>query len=211
MNVARKARHILATGKSGTGKTTIALDYIKHSKHGRVFVFDHQSEIAFRLGIVPCLSFINVLERAKTDRVVCYDPTLDFEGEMENAFDYFTQWVFTVCRDIFEPGKCEVLLVCDEIQTFVNVHFIPKPFKKCLELGRKFALDTLSMSQRPNAINGAAREQFTEIFFLKLDDPNSWKFGEFFGVNGSLLTTLTDGSYVYLNQKTGERRNGKVF
>jgi len=211
VKIERKARHLAFVGQSGTGKTTGAIRYILPSHHGRVVIADHEGEFAHRLRVPLSQTWEEVWAALETQRVVCCDITELSPDGTEAAFDQLSAEILDLAKTTFEPRNIEVLLVMDEVQKYVTVHDMPPHFKNCLETGRKWGLDTLSISQRPNAMNGAMKEQFTEMFFFRLQDPNSQKFGDYFGLSREEQTELRDGEYWYMNMKTGGRKKDSLW
>jgi hypothetical protein len=211
MKIGRKARHLACVGKSGTGKTTLGLRYLFNSHHGRVIVADHEGEFALRLNIPLCQSWSEFYASLEKNRVTCLDITeLDEEGAVA-AFDKMCGEVLDLCKTTFEPANLETLVVIDEVQKYASPHAIPGNFKACLETGRKYALDTFSLSQRPNRINGDMKEQFTEMFFFRMTEPNSHDFGEYYGIEPAEQMALADGQFIYLDLQRGERRTDRIF
>lgn len=211
MNLLRKARHLAVVGKSGTGKTTLALRYLLNSHHQRIVIADHEGEFAHRLRVPLNLDWGSFYSALETQRVICVDITeLDPEGA-EAAFDQLAESLLDLCKTVFEPKGLETLLVMDEVQKYTSPHTMPLNFKNCMETGRKWNLDTLSISQRPNAINGAMKEQFTEMFFFRLKDENSHKFGAYFGLSPEEQDGLADGEYIYMNMQDGTTRKDRLW
>lgn len=213
MNLRRKALHVHATGRSGTGKTSLCERYVVGSKYGEVFIFDHQSELAERLGVQPFYNIDDVFSE-KERRVKCYDPSYQFAGSFIEAFDAFSEAVFGLVRN--RKTLWETLLVCDEVQQMSPLYAPSVGFLKCLQTGRRFGLDTFTMSQQPNRISSQLREQFTEVYFTQLVDDNSLKFSRDFGIDDETIRGLqvvdeVEANYLWLNTRTGERRNGKIL
>ena len=210
MNIFRKPRHILFTGRSGTGKTTAALRYIQSSHHKRILIYDHAGEFSARLGIPPVIETENLSAAMGKRPIVCFDPSEEYAGSFEEGFSDLCDWFLSIGKETFAPLNQDILFVCDEVQKFVTPYNLPFAFKELLETGRKYHVDTLSLSQRPNAIHPAMREQLTEITFFRLTEPNSQKFGEHFGVYGDVLENLETGEFVYLNMNDGAQREGTL-
>lgn len=211
MNIARKARHICIVGNSGTGKTTCAIRYLLPSHHQRVVIADHEGEFAERLAVPLNLNWPDFFRALETQRVICLDITEISPGETVETFNRLAAEILDLNKTVFEPKGMETLLVIDEVQKYTTAHSVPVDFKNCLETGRKWNLDTLSLSQRPNGINTALREQFTEVFFFRMQDKNSHEFGEYFGISADEQDGLSDGHFIYLNTKSGQRRPGRLW
>lgn len=193
------------------GKTTWSIRYINGSAHDRVFIFDHQNEFALRFQIPPAKvatdpeSFVRLLE---TERVVPFDFTIHWGGYKEEAFAMFCDLCFDVMKTGLEPQGKEGLFVCDELQQFVNSAQSPVEFKQIMETGRRYNLDTLSLSRAPNRLNVATREEFTELIMFRMDDENSLKFAASVGADVELIAKLQPHEYVYYNVISGREGQG---
>jgi len=209
VDIARKARHIAMVGRSGTGKNTLANSYILGSPHGRVIIAD-DGEFASRLNVPLNSTFDEFYDACERQRVICFDFGEFDPGEAESTFDTLAGIALELAQSVFQPRGLETLFVSNEIQKYTSAHRVPLNFKNGLEIGRKWAFDTLSISQRPNRIHGDLLEQFTEIFIFNLVNRNSHKFGEYYGVTAEEQLSLADGEYIYLNQTSRSTERGRV-
>lgn len=213
MNIHHKARHMMAVGKSGMGKTSYLLKYLSGCSHDRVLVFDHQGEIAARLNARPEQVVATIEEMAsavETHRMVFFDPTVHYGGYFPDIFEEFCTAVLDLSRDHFEPAGMDTLFVCDEIQQFCKIGSVPPSFKAILETGRRANLDSFCLSQRPNKIDSDLREQWTEIVFFRLDDKNSHKFIEDCGADLDAVLALPPHNFLFYQRQTSESRSGNL-
>ncbi len=210
MNIERKASHVGIFGKSGKGKTTYGLRYIVGSFHDRVFIFDHQSEFAFRLKTLPVLHLGQVREMAKTERYIIYDYTKEFPGNLEYAFDAFATEVFDMATQYLEPQNIDSLFVCDEVTKCTPNAQCPQPLKNILQTGRRYNLDSCLLSQQPNRLHNEIREQLTELVLFNLVDENSLKFVKNMGKNTDEILALNDLEYKWYDLARGDERKGKL-
>jgi hypothetical protein len=193
------------------GKTTFALRYVLGSPQTRVFIFDHQGEFATRLGISEkdtATDLTKFFELAEVNRIVPFDFTVS-GADKETAFAAFCDAVFDAASALEMAGH-SCLFVCDEIQQFVSSQNCPAEFKRIVETGRRYNLDTLTLSQRPNAVNAAIREQFTEMILFRLQDENSLKFATAIGADTDSVMRLPPHHFLYYNVITGGERSGEV-
>lgn len=211
--ILNKAKHLLFAGKSGTGKTQGAINYLLGSDHDRVAIFDHQGEFAVRLGVPLALTWDDFWKQFQTQRIVCYDYTEEFGGSRDEIFSAWCEALLQVCNDVLEPKGLRCLGVVDEIQIFCSPQNLPQAFSACLDTGRRRLLDTMSLSQRPNSMHPALREQFTEIFMFKLDEPSSLDFAEKIGFAREDIVALPfdpPGHYLYRNRQNGRTATGVI-
>lgn len=212
MDIARKARHIAVVGRSGTGKNTLANNYCLTGPHGRVIIAD-DGEFAHRLRVPLNVEWDDFFDACKTQRIICFDIGERAKAddlEVTEVFDELARIALELAQTVFQPRNLETLFVSNEIQKYTSAHSVPINFKNGLEIGRKWGFDTLSISQRPNRIHGDLLEQFTEIFFFKLKNKNSHKFGEYYGVSAEEQSALEDGHYIYLNQARDDTEKGAI-
>lgn len=213
MNIHHQARHIGIAGKSGMGKTTYALRYIQGSHHDRVFIFDHQGEFRNRIPTQEgqvCVNVADLPAAVEKFRVVIYDPALEFAGNFEEGFEWFCEFVLGVCEHHTVRLGWHCLFVCDEIQKFCSPANCSFQFKAIVETGRRQMLDSLTLSQRPNAINPAIREQYTELIMFRLTDENSSKFASWAGADTDLVRQLPAHHFLFFNVMSGDERPGEL-
>lgn len=212
MDILRKASHVLVAGMSGMGKTSYGERYLVGSHHDRVFLFDHQSEFQVRLNLLPCYSLAEMRERAQTERFVAFDFTQNFKGQLEESFDLFCEEVFRMCEENLEPAGIESIMVTDELQKIVPLESrVPRPLKNVYQTGRRYKLDTLTLTQAPNELHNNIRVQITEAAMFKLTDENSLKFISKMGWETESIMKLPDLHYNWYNRNTSEvRYNCKI-
>jgi hypothetical protein len=171
MNISHRPNKILVTGASGCGKTTYFLRYILGSDYSWYFIFDHQGELASRLGI-PAITSLDMLPVALAHGVVLYDPAIDWPGRTMEAFAFWCEWCFAVSQKL--RGK--KLFCCDEIQNLITTSYIPTECCMVLETGRRHEVDAILISQAPNLIHNRVRNMITEfVTFAHVDKlPIEW-------------------------------------
>lgn len=192
------------------GKTSYGERYMIGSHHGRVFIFDHQGELQERLKVAPCYTFKAMRERAEDERIVCFDYSAAFPGQLNESFEAFCDEVFDLAQNSLEPAGIETLFVCDEVQKTHEPAKCPRPLKNIVQTGRRFKLDSLLFSQQPNRISNEIREQVTELVLFRLNDENSLKFIEDYGENSDEISSLQPLEYVWFNLVTGIRRKSRI-
>lgn len=210
MNIVRKASHVFVAGMSGTGKTSYGERYIVGSNYERIIIFDHQSEFQERLHLIPCYSFEEFKQRILTERILAFDFTENFGGELEETFDTFCDEVFEWARFTLSKSGYETLFVTDELQKVVGAHTCPKPIKNIMQTGRRYCLDTLLLCQQPNEIHNTIRNQITELACFKLNDPRALEFPAYFGLDPDDVQNLERLHYIWRQTHTGEERRSKI-
>lgn len=206
MNIERKASHVLTCGKSGMGKSTYNLRYILGSHHDRVFMFDHQAEYVQRLNLIPCYTIDAVRQRARTERLIAFDYSAKFPGQMAEAFDIFADEIFRMCKENLEPAGIESLFVCDELQKVCPEGQCPQPLKNIMQTGRRFNLDSALMSQQPNRLHNEVREQITELVMFNLIDENSIKFVRKMGLDEKPIMMQEALHYIWFDLANGKSK-----
>jgi hypothetical protein len=209
-NITRKASHILGVGKSGTGKTSYAERYIIGSHHDRVFIYDHQGEFQQRLHLFPCYDIDEMLLRAGKERILCFDYSAAYPGQLEECFELFCAEIFEFHKNYMVPQKREGLLVCDEIQKCTSPNNMPQPWKDIVQTGRRFNLDSFALSQQPNEIHNSHRNQITEFICYRLQEERALKWVSEAGVDVERVKKLPDLHYLWQNMQTGEAREGRI-
>lgn len=212
VNYLRSARHLLTCGKSGMGKTTWALEYMKGAPHDRIAIYDHQDEFAFRMGAKIATTIEEFLTLMESERVVCFQFGKNYAGYKREMFAEFCDVVFDTAEVLNRKGL-ECLFVCDELQQFVTgtqIESAPAEFRQILETGRRRGLDSLSLSRAPNRVNVAIREEFTELILFKLNDEQSLKFARDVGADTDAVAALPPHHYLYYNIISGREAGLKL-
>lgn len=195
------------------GKTSLGLRLINGGNQTRVFIFDHQGlEFASRLEIPPervATDTASLIRLAEENRIVPFDFVPNYGGYKEQGFREFCETVFALAVALEAMGKSAVM-VTDEIQQFVSTSECPIEYKQIIETGRRWNLDTVQLSQRPNAVNAAMREQFTELFLFRLQEENSLKFAASIGANVETVMNLPPHEYLYFHAIKGREATGKL-
>jgi len=203
-----KPTKLLIVGASGTGKTACLCRYLLAAPASRKFVFDHQGELAERLGLVACYRF-DELQAAVTNRApwIIFDPADSFSGDLEGGFAFFCDFAFSVAKA--ETGR--KFFVSDEIQLCTNTASLPRSFKAIIETGRRAGLDTILISNATNLTNNIVRNNTTDLLAFRTIDPRALDLVEFYGLDAATVATLPDGKYIGKNTVNGSTYRGEIF
>jgi len=212
MQLKHKSKKIMVTGVSGTGKSTLFYNYFLNAKYNYKFLFDSEGEFSFRFPNIPiCHTLDNIAELLEQGhKVIVYDPSSEFQSNLESAFDLFSQVVFDLC-EVLEGIK---LFGSDELQNVNAVSFIPDSFSSILETGRRRGLDSIFVVQSPNLAHNRLRNQISDVVaFSTRSVPALKSLITEFGFDGEeeRLQSLPDGSFLEINLKTGEKFVDKIF
>jgi hypothetical protein len=204
MQISHRPTKILVTGKSGTGKSTYFTRYLSNAPQGKVFLFDHEGEYSFRKRIQPCLSMERLSDELEKQYII-YDPSDDFPGDTLEAFNFFCDWTFEVCKGI--PGT--KLFASDELQKIVATDSLPQEFCCVVETGRRRGIDTFFVCQQPNLLHNRLRNQLTEIVTFAHLDKRALIFLEELGFNADEIRALERGEFRILDLETMRFDGGK--
>lgn len=205
--VAHTGTKLLVCGNSGTGKTTFSLRYLVGTDAARVFVFDHEGEIWQRLGVRPALTFEELKTSLLEDRIVIFDPAVEFPGDKPGAFAYFCE----LCFQLSQTFAGRKLLVTDEIQKFTDTDNVDASFATVLETGRRAELDLLAITRAPNLLHNRVRNELTEVVSFRLIDPRAGEFLRVVGLDLEQVRQLPRGHYLARDLDTGVVSAGRVF
>jgi hypothetical protein len=207
LNFSAKKRVTLATGISGSGKTTWVIKYLCADKKLTTrFLFDPEGEYEHRLGIPACQCAFE-MPFAAEDGFVIFDPHAVFPGEMERAFDWFCGAVFDLSSRL--PGR--KVFVTDEAWKYQTNNKCPQPLRNCIQTGRKRELEMIFASQQPNKLNEVITNEVTELVCFRLQGDNALQRVESLGVLPSGVSNLPLGSYIARNCVSGREIVGKLW
>jgi hypothetical protein len=200
------------TGKSGSGKTTYFERLLANgfkSYWQTIFLYDHQGEMAQRLNLQPTFKIEQLPEAIKTG-FVCFDPSIEYEGDYEQGLLFFADWTFNVCKSHDTDPAYPRLFACDEIQQVTSTGATDPELLKILQTGRRAGLDMAVVAQQLNELNNKLRSQTTEQVCFQHKDPRVLDVLNDWGFSDEEISGLTVGEYYYQNDR-GERRREAMF
>lgn len=206
-NFEHEKKAVLYTGTSGTGKTTEWQKRIQAEKARIKFIYDHEGEYAVRFKQPAVTDKAELVRKTALGGYVVFDP-VDFDGDLQEGFEFFTEFVFTVKENL----KGRVLFCCDEIQFFVDSYNKPEALLNILERGRRREIDCHFIGQAPNCLHGKVRNQISEVVTFRQSDKNAIAWMEDQGLDPEKIRTLKNGQWLSKNLRTGEfQSGGKAF
>lgn len=206
MNFAGARTCTLLAGVSGSGKTTFALKALVNGPYTARFIFDPEGEYVARLKLRPAAT-TEACENALATRWVIYDPGLQWPGRYDEAFAWFCGYALEACAR--GPGR--KILMVDEVWRWCDPHRIPTELATCIQTGRRYGLDVMFATQRPNRLNEAVTNEVTELVCFRLQGGNALRVVSEMGVSESEVNSLAPGSYLARNLVTGGELRGRVF
>jgi AAA+ ATPase superfamily predicted ATPase len=195
---------ILVTGTSGTGKTTLAQKLLKSEKAFVKFIYDHQGEFSQRFHVEPVCDIDQLCEKTAKGGYVCYDPLDAFPGKSQMGFEFFCDFVFNVSQAL--NGR--KIFFCDELQKLTDTATEPDEFLTLCETGRRFQIDIICISQAPNRIHNAIRNQLTTVYTFRQSDANALKYLDENGFDAEKIRALPNGKWICRNLNSGEITEG---
>lgn len=188
------------TGSSGTGKSTLLIKLIKKEKARFRFVYDHQGEWSQKLKI-PCVYDIERLaERTAMGGYVIYDPVKMFSGRPSEGLAFFCDYVFAICGEM----RGRKLLIVDELQKLTDNKKEPAELLNILDSGRRIELDFYCISQAPNRLHNAVRNQITQVYTFRQNEARALEYLEDNGFPPEMVRSLGEHKYLWKNLRTGE-------
>lgn len=169
MNQQKQREIIIVYGKSGSGKTTFAKNYIK--EHKRVIIIDPQAEYTCGLVFIKLEHlinyYLNYLDINKDFCFVCRFET-DYEHEL----------IFKVCKII---GN--LLLVVEEAEIYISPYAKSSNFLDLCRYGRHQNVSLLGIARRSAELSINFRALVTKIISFKQTEPADLKYLESLGFN----------------------------
>lgn len=197
---------VLVTGVSGTGKTTLYSRLVHEATVNWRFVYDHQGEFAQRFKKKSCRNGDELIEKTQKGGWVIYDPLEEFgkSGHTKEGFNFFCAYAFEVCQ----TQKGRKIFCVDELQKLTDIREVPVEFLAICETGRRFQMDVFCISQAPNRLHNAIRNQLTEVYTFRQSDKNAIEYLADNGFDADKVRELPKFHYLYRNLDTGESRDG---
>ncbi len=208
MNLAFNSKKILICGQSGQGKSTYFARLLAnaHTYYGKVFVYDHQGEMAVRLN-KPSAFTPDDLGKQFEQGFVCFDPSELFQGDLCSGWDFFCEWVFERCQ---KNIGCPKLIAVDEIQMLSST--AEQSWEQCcvVETGRKWELDFLAVSQQLNLIHNRLRNQLNEMVVFRQEEKLILDVLKQKGFDIDEVAALQKGHFILKSFQTGEIIRGSI-
>ena len=206
MDLTHKPTKILVTGASGTGKTTFWTRYLLGTPARVKFVFDHQGEMAVRLGVPAALDLPQLAQMTAQGWAI-FDPAHLFPGRTPEGFNFFCDFAFNVAQRT--PGR--KVFACDELQALTDTNSLSEELSMVLETGRRYSLDAAMISQAPNLIHNRVRNQLTEVVTFRQVDARAVQWLTEADFSEVAVRGLRPGWFIAKNLTTGGMSSGKVF
>jgi AAA+ ATPase superfamily predicted ATPase len=193
LNILHKSRRVLITGRTSTGKSSLAQYIIENEckDYEKVIVYDFEGEWAKRFN-VPLFTTLQQTGAAlvsTTQRIICYDP---IDAVSDDPFEDYNTFVFEFCK----RSGVKVLALYDELQQHVDAYRFKPRFSQILLRGRRSQIDMIMISQQPNFVHNSVRSQVSEIAVFGQGDINAIKFTEAFGIDRQEIMDLDDLEFI---------------
>lgn len=208
MNPLARLSCTLIAGRSGSGKSTFARRYLRNAGGVSLrLVWDDQCEYS-RAFNVRASDSVEDLEAGVPLGWVFFDPSLMFPGRPEEGFRFFCDWAMSVSQ---RGGGRKVLLV-DEVWRYCNPAFIPRELAACVQMGRKYELETVFATQRPQRVNESILGEVTEAVSFHLIGKNAvGKMSDCYDMAAEEIEKLPAGSWVSKNMQSGGLMRGRLW
>jgi hypothetical protein len=198
---------VLVTGTSGTGKTTLFESLVRKERTRLWFVYDHQGEFAARFKRLNAVvrGREELLEKTAKGGWVIFDPLDVFPGRSQEGFEFFCDYIFEVSQKM--PGR--KILAVDELQVITSNTEPPQSLITLCETGRRFQVDLYCISQAPNRLHNAVRNQLTEVYTFRHSDKNALEYLAQNGFDADEVRGLKPFEWIHRNLNSGAiRRSG---
>jgi DNA polymerase III delta prime subunit len=200
---------VLFCGMTGTGKTTLALKKILTEKHDWKIIIDQDRQWSRRLGGY-CVTELRHLPHALAhSRAVCFDPMPHFRGDLQSAFDWICEFVWSFAGQF--PGN--KLLVMDDFPDMTPISNGEYRKHRLCEIagnGRRRGLDLYGLCRAYTEACPLFRSAFSELYCFRQPDSTCADWMARNGFDLETVKRLADGEYLHLNRATGAITRGKV-
>jgi hypothetical protein len=209
MNLAHEAVHVLITGMSGKGKSTLTRSLIQKDRAPWKFGFDtYKKEFPRCLGWPLCIDEPGLKRAALAGRPSAFYSAPLFPGNRPEGFEFWIRWVYEVGKPI--PGR--KLVVIEEIEkTTAHINTpLAVAFGEMLDEGRAAQFDVWMIAQRLSTVNKNIRSTLTDICTFQHTDPDQLDWLEREKFDRAAVEQLERGEYIWKDREAGTfRTNAK--
>ena len=167
-----KARCILVSGCSGSGKSSYVVKYLLNAKFTCVFIFDPRGEYAARFKRRAACIPAELAALAQSGLVI-FDPHTMYPGgaatNFQKAFEDFCDFTFSMSGLM---GGQKILFV-DEMWRHCSPNKIPLALATIVQDGRKNGVGLITSTQRANRLNEAILTECTEGVYFRMKGGNA--------------------------------------
>lgn len=209
MNPLARLSCTLIAGRSGSGKSTWARRYLRRARGVALrLIWDDQGEHCRAFGGVRPANSVEDLERDLAQGWVFFDPALLFPGRPAEAFGFFCDWALEVSK----RGAGRKLVLVDEVWRYCHPGFIPSELAAVVQTGRKWELETVFATQRPQRVNESILGEVTEAVGFHLIGSNAVeKMADNYELDPAELGQLPTGHWVSRNMQSGAVLRGRLW
>ena len=186
------------------GKTTLAARVVHLHPADLVLIYDWQEgEFARRLGAPLCTTREEVAHRIEQGhRVVCYDPQIPFEDEIEERQQEDFAWWCKMVMEVAAHFPGIILAVIDENHDLMTAHKMPAAERWLLSKGRRRRIDTLLVAAAANAIHNSGRNQISELYCLGCVEKNALDFPASLGLDPDEIKALPPTHFIHWDRRS---------
>lgn len=208
MQVHHDPTKILVLGRSGMGKTTYVIKYVKHRPQTTAIIFDHKLEFYGREKIEPIYNRKQMTEAIiRKQPIVSFSHLEEFPGDAQGAFEWICEWSYEVAR----ATQSNYLFVCDEVNRFTGNVGDDWEFNQLIEDGRLWGLDFIGTSHSGNQVHNRLRGQLTEIVAFNTDESLPLQFLAGNGFDPYEVQSLDKGEFLLKSRNLGKFVRGRIF
>ena len=187
----RLGEHVIALGKTGSGKTYLIKNAILRQSR-RVLVVDSEN-----------MEFSEyALAKGAPERIVKAIPPpnkQNYRWRISPSTNNIDEYINTLCKSFIEaPDTQDSMIVFEEISDYSDAHYIPEYMRGLIRKARKRNITVIATSQRSAGINKWLWDNTSHKFMFYTDEDDIIRMSRLSPFTSSFLSDIKYNTHDYV-------------
>jgi hypothetical protein len=205
VNFAHESKHVLFTGMTGKGKSTLVRSLVQKDRARWKFAFEtYKREFPRFSGWPLCIDEPGLKKAVHAGKPSAFYSAPLFPGDRIEGFNFWIRWVYEVGKVL--PGRKLVIIEEIEKTTAHRNSTLAPAFSEMTDEGRAMEFDIYMIAQRLSTVNELVRAQLTEICTFQHVDTNQLDWLRNEGFDTDAVQKLQRGEWIWRDREANTTR-----